>query len=149
MAKHVSMSDMLLQHGRALEWVTALVIFGWAITLALPGDTIGDSPSFAGFTMAGVTEAPLILAFTLVAIMRMSGLYINGAWRRSPILRMVGAILGAGLFLCLSILFTIPYLTGEQTSLSTGPAVYLVLFLADILAAYRTGADVRASQRTE
>lgn len=147
MAKHVSMSDMLLQHGRALEWLTSSVIFGFALTLALPGDTLGDSPSFAGFLTAGLNEQALIMPLTLVAVMRMSGLYINGAWRRSPILRMVGAVIGAAVFLALAILFTVPYATGVQSSLSTGPAVYFVLFVFDLIAAYRTGADVRASQR--
>lgn len=144
---HVSFSDVILQHGRALEWLTSSIIFGFALTLTLPGDTIEGSPSFAGFVMAGLTEQALILPLTLVATMRMTGLIINGAWRRSPILRMIGAVVGAAIFLSLAFLFSIPYFAWTQTSLSTGPSVYFILFVFDVIAAYRTGADVRASKR--
>lgn len=146
---HVSFSDVILQHGRALEWLTSSVIFGFALTLTVPGDTIGDNPSFAGFISAGLTEQALIMPLTIIAIMRMSGLFINGAWRRSPILRMIGAVIGAGIFLSLALLFTVPYVAGQQSALGTAPSVYFVLFVFDLIAAYRTSADVRASKRTE
>lgn len=82
-----------------------------------------------------------------IAAMRMAGLYINGAWQRSPILRMAGAIIGAGVFGFLSVMFATPYLTGQQAALTTGAGLYAVLCAADLLAAYRTGADVGHAKR--
>lgn len=140
-------SDVLLQHGRALEWLTSAALLAFAITLALPGDTLLSSPSFSGFVDMGLDEAAIAMPISWIAASRMAGLYVNGAWRRSPLLRMVGAILGAGIFAFLSTMFAMPYLTGQQPGLSTGAGVYLVLAFFDLLAAYRTGADVGHAKR--
>ncbi|MEI4470912.1 hypothetical protein [Frigidibacter sp. MR17.24] len=140
-------SDVLLQHGRALEWLTSCALLAFALTLALPGDTLVASPSFQGFTDAGLDEAAIAMPLSWVAAMRMAGLYINGAWRRSPFLRMAGAIVGSGVFGCLSLMFAIPYLQGTQQGLTTGVGVYAVLCAFDLLAAYRTGADVGHAKR--
>lgn len=147
MTVSLKFSDVLLQHGRALEWLTSLALLAFAVTLAAPGDTLEANPSFAGFVDMGLDEAMVALPISWIAGMRMAGLYINGAWRRSPILRMVGAIVGAGIFAFLSTMFAMPYLLGNQAGLSTGAGVYLVLAIFDLLAAYRTGADVGHSKR--
>lgn len=141
------MSDVLLQHGRALEWLTSCALLVFALTLALPGDTLASSPSFSGFLDAGLDEAAIAMPLSWIAAMRMAGLYINGAWRRSPLLRMVGAIIGAGVFGFLAVMFAVPYLTGQQVALSTGAGLYAVLCVFDLLAAYRTGADVGHAKR--
>lgn len=143
----VKLSDVFLQHGRGLEWATSSIVAGWALTLWLPGETLESSASFTGFARAGLDDATLVLPLTLVALLTMIGLIINGAWRRSPMLRMMGALCRCFIFGSLSIMFMIPYLTGEQEALSTGPAIYMILAGFDILAAYRTGADVRFYQR--
>lgn len=145
--KH-SLSDVLLQHGRALEWLTSCALLVFAITLAFPGDTLRASPSFMAFLDMGLEEAALALPISWVAGVRMAGIYINGAWRRSPILRMVGAIIGAGIFAFLSTMFAMPYLLGQQEGLSTAAGIYLVLAIFDLLAAYRTGADVGYAKRS-
>lgn len=141
------LADVLLQHGRALEWLTSFALLAFAMTLALPGDTLASSPSFMGFLDAGLDETAIAMPLSWIAAMRMAGLYINGAWRRSPILRMVGAIIGAGVFGYLSVTFAIPYVVGQQPALTTGAGIYAVLCVFDLLAAYRTGADVGHAKR--
>lgn len=144
----VKISDMLLQHGRAMEWLTSCALLVFALTLAVPGDTLAASPSFSGFLAAGLDEAALAMPLSWISAMGMAGLYINGSWRRSPILRMLAAIVRAVVFGALSIMFAMPYALGQQSALSTGVGVYAVLCVFDILAAYRSGADVGHYKRT-
>ena len=139
-------SHSLLQHGRALEWLTSGVILVFACTLALPGNTLATSSAFVAFVSLGADEAALVLPLTFIAVMRMAGLWINGNWQRSPLLRCIGAALGAGIFLALGLLFSVPYLAGTTDALTTGVGTYLVLAAFDILAAYRSAADVAHSK---
>lgn len=141
--------NVLMQHGRALEWATSAVLLGFAVALALPGNTLDASQSYSGFTQMGLDEAAMVLCLSIVAMMRMTGLWINGAWKRSPLLRMIGAILGAGFFLSLAAVFAVPYALGAAPAINTGVTSYLVLGLADLLAAHRAAADVGHSQRPQ
>lgn len=134
-------SDTLLQNGRATEWQNSIIILIFALTLALPGDTLSTSVAFAAFRQLGMDEVALAVPLTIIAIMRMAGLFINGNWRRSPVLRCIGAVLGAGLFMGLAVLFAVPALSGQSAALTTGAGVYLALAAFDVLAAYRSAAD--------
>ncbi|WP_323764605.1 hypothetical protein [Marinovum sp.] len=146
MTAHVSIADSLLQNGRALEWLTSCIILTFACTLALPGDTLATSSAFGAFVALGADEAALVLPLTFIAAMRMAGLWINGNWRRSPLLRCVGAVLGAGIFMGLAVLFAVPFLGGQTGALTTGVGTYFVLAAFDILAAYRSAADAAVHQ---
>lgn len=138
--------DALIEHGRAIEWLTSIGLLMFAITLAMPGNTL-DSPGFGAFVRAGFDEASLAVPLALIAAGRLVALYINGNWRRTPLLRMIGAVIGAGVFAVLSMAFAWPTLEGTRTSLSTGVLMYLTLSAFDGLAAYRSGADVRLAHR--
>lgn len=140
-------SDSLLQNGRALEWLTSSVILAFAITLTLPGDTLATSIAFAAFRQLGIDEVALAVPLSLIASMRMAGLWINGNWQRSPLLRCIGAVMGAGLFAGLAVLFSVPALSGQSAALTTGVGTYLVLAAFDVLAAYRSAADASFYQR--
>ncbi|MEO1961963.1 MAG: hypothetical protein ABGW82_13525 [Paracoccus sp. (in: a-proteobacteria)] len=140
-------SDVFLRHGRGLEWMTSALLLVFAITLALPGDTLAENPGFAGFLSAGLNEAALALPLSWIALLRMAGLVINGAWRRSPLLRMIGAVLGAGIFAFLAMIFALPWCLGQQPALGIGTGTCAVACLSDLLAAYRTGADAGHSER--
>jgi hypothetical protein len=93
----------------------------------------------------GIHETIMAIPLAAVAFMRMVGLHINGRWKRSPMLRMIGAIAGAGAFAMLGSAFLGPYVAG-LSPLSTGPGVYFLLALSDTLAAYRSGTDVRMAK---
>lgn len=140
-------NEVILLHGRALEWFTSVGLMMFAFTLWLPGDTL-SSPNSQGFAAFGVTEMTLVLPLAVVAAMRMAALIINGMWRRSPILRMIGAIVGLMCFASLAMMVGWPYFTGLSPALSTGFFTYLLWAVADFIAAYRSGADVgQSSQR--
>jgi len=134
-------SHALVEHGRATEWLTSGVLLTFGLTLALPGDTMA-APTFHVLAGLGMDDASLSAPLTLVGTSRLAALYINGSWKRSPMLRMVGAIIGAGVFGFLAVAFVLPMVV-EGVPPSTGPGTYLVLALFDALAAHRSGADVR------
>ena len=97
----------IIEHGRATEWTTSAVMMSFAVILWMPGDTFG-SPGYRGFVAVGITEATAAWPLFFIGATRCVALYINGSWRRTPVLRMIGAILGAGLFLMLASLFLGP-----------------------------------------
>ena len=134
-------TSRLIEHGRAAEWLSAIVLAGFAITLALPGDSLAPE-SYRVFREMGFDEVAVATPLALLAAGRLAALYINGAWRRSPFMRLIGAVAGTVIFFMLSAAFAWPFLTGSA-ALSTGASTYLVLALFDALAAYRSGADAR------
>ncbi|WP_141102015.1 hypothetical protein [Oceanicola sp. 22II-s10i] len=140
----------LIEHGRALEWLTSCVLLVFALTLAMPGDTLAG-PGYIGFRNLGFDEAALAVPLSLLAAGRLAALYINGAWRRSPVIRALGAVVGATVFSMLAVTFGWSWLvsgafTQNRIALGTGMGTYLVLSIFDLLAAHRSGADARVSR---
>lgn len=134
----------LIEHGRATEWLTSLVLLGFAAALALPGDTL-SGPGYLAFNGIGIDEAAIVWVLTITSMARLTALYINGAWHRSPELRAAGAVSGSVIFGFLAFAFGWPFLIGAGAP-STGASTYSVLALFDILAAYRSGADARMAR---
>lgn len=152
----------LIEHGRATEWLTSFVLLGFALALALPGDTL-DGEGFRAFRNLGLDEAMISTPLALLAVARLVALYINGSWRRSPLLRVIGACLGAGVLGVIGMAFGWPYVEswlavvwGGDHSMpgstiylvgaSTGASTYTVLAAFDLLAAVRAGADYRMAR---
>lgn len=144
----------IVEQGRGIEWATSAVLIMFSLILMLPGNTLA-SPAFKAFVSLGLTEITIAVPLMLVGVARMVALYLNGHWRRSPILRMVGAILGASIFGMLTVAFAAPtvelliagrYVT-PVSGPSTGAGTYFVLVACDLLAVFRSGADVRVSRK--
>lgn len=136
----------LIEQGRATEWLASMCLLSFAITLALPGDTL-DGASFSAFRDVGFDEALVSTPLAVLAVARLTALYINGAWRRSPVMRMCGAVFGASIFGMLTAAFLWPTLA-YGAPISTGCGVYFTLAVFDGLSAYRSGADVRLARIT-
>lgn len=144
----MKLSDVILQNGRALEWLTSAVLLSFSMILLLPGNSFGPSSAWIGFVEFGLNEVSVAVPVMLLAILRMSALLINGMWRKSPVLRMVGAAFGAFCFGLITSIVAYPYFEGTTSVISTGIGVYSLLAVADIIAAYRAGADVGNYTRT-
>lgn len=155
----------IIEHGRATEWLTSCVLLGFALTLALPGDTLSGE-GFRAFRALGLDEATISTPLALLATARIAALYINGSWHRSPALRVAGAMFGAGVLSTLGVAFGWVYLEtiflawrqtetwsgfavmfASKPGASTGAATYTILALFDMLAAYRSGADLKMAKR--
>lgn len=135
--------QLLGEKGRATEWLTSLVMIAFALTMALSESAL-RGPGFAVLRALGFDSVTLASGLAVIGAMRLTALYINGALRRSPSLRMWGAIAGSATFGALASAFFWPWWSGNAP-LSTAAGTYLVLAFFDALAAYRSGADVRLS----
>lgn len=133
----------MFEHGRATEWLTSFILLGFAVALAAPGDTLASSAGFRAFVQFNLSEASISTPLAIIAVLRIVALQINGRWRRSPLLRLAGAVLGAALFSILGMAFLWPSLI-YGAPLSTGVATYFLLAFFDGLSAYRSAADARA-----
>jgi hypothetical protein len=130
-------------NGRIAEWLTASIMLIFAATLASPGDVTAEGTAFSFFALFGVSEMVLGCSMGVVGIMRMVALYINGSWRRTPWIRMAGAMLGTALFAFLSVSFSWPFFSGLRATFPPMPGIFAVLAIFDIIAAYRAGYDAR------
>lgn len=128
-------------HGRLAEWLTSAILMVFAVTLALPGDVTAEGTMFAFFAEYHIPEVSIGCSIGIVGAVRMMALHINGNWRRTPWIRMVGAMLGAALFAFLAATFTWPYVNGLRETFPLMPGIFAVLSIFDIIAAYRAGYD--------
>ena len=85
---------------RMTEWLLASLMVAWGVAVALPGETLGLS----GFRLLVLIAPEPVWAAVSIAIgvMRMAALWVNGRWRRSPLLRAGGAAWGIGWWLGLA-----------------------------------------------
>lgn len=119
---------------RAMEWQGAAAAGVFAIILSL-GPVFETGGQWARFAEIG-TEKEWAIGIGLVSLIRFAALLINGRARRTPALRAVTALLGAGLWSYVSLLFIIP---GE--TLTTGIGIYAVLACSDLVSAVRAAKD--------
>ena len=138
------LTSILLDNGRALEWASSVGLLSLAVTMALPGETT-LTQGFEALRRAGLDDALAGVVLGIVSTARIAALYINGSWRRSPMLRMIGAILGASIYSMLAVGFAFPFLA-ENSPLGSEAGIFLTLALFDALSIYRSGGDVRHSQ---
>lgn len=97
-----------MQHGlrsslnaRPMEWAFALILttFGW--TLLLDADTFVASRSFSALA-EWMSEDTWGWVCFLGGLLRLTILWVNGAWRRSPHLRATMAFLSCGVWFLLA-----------------------------------------------
>lgn len=95
---------MKLTQTRSVEWLLACMMVAWGIGLMLPGDTM----EIPRYRLLGAIMPDYGWAAWSIAIggVRMVALYINGAWRRTPLVRAVCAMLGLIWWIVLGFLFS-------------------------------------------
>lgn len=119
---------------RVMEWQNAAASFGFGIIL-LTNSVFATGSQWDKFEKLA-SEKEWGLAICLVALVRVAALLVNGHYRRTPALRAATALLGAGLWSMVAMLFVQP---GEP--LTTGVAVYAVLAYGDLVCAWRAAKD--------
>lgn len=130
---------------RGLEWLSAIVMIGWALVLMQPGDTIAAG-NMHELLRHGLSESDIMLVFGLAGAARVAALFINGRYPRTPIVRMIGAMAGFLLWTQIS-LFLLAGTVMADGVMTTGLAVYVPLALADLLSIYRAAFDARYQRR--
>lgn len=114
------------------EWLSATILLCFSLALLMPGATF-SRPIFVNLA-AVAPEGTWGMALLGIATIRMIGLWVNGNWRRSPTLRFLTALAGAGVWLWLSRLF----LFDGYPGVNTGAFAYAAVGAFDIYAAARS-----------
>jgi hypothetical protein len=125
---------------RASEWALSVMIFNWGVVLLLNDNLFSISPSYNTFSSM-MPEQAWGLVCLLVGLMRILFLFINGLWRRSPHLRLIGAF--AACFFWFQITAGFIY----SGTWSTGLAIYPVLLLLDFHNVLRAATDAAIIDR--
>lgn len=99
---------------RVIKWLwamdTRLVEFTFGVLITLRGIVLAfepsamDSTAYDGFKSVMSVDA-WAGVFLLAGLFQLSGIFINGHWRRSPWLRFAGASIGAICYAMLATLF--------------------------------------------
>lgn len=126
------------------EWMNSGVMATWGIYMILHPD-IFTNPTTAQM-FAGMSEMTWGLGYPpsslwgvtalLVGLIRGGALFINGAYTRTPMIRLAASFLSAFIWAQVVIAFV---KTGVP---NTGLVVYSWLVIADLASAYRAGCDV-------
>ncbi len=126
---------------RLFEWVTAGMMIGFAITIALWPDTIQAS-SFR-YILRVISAESMGVFFTVFGVMRFSALIANGSWPiYGPRFRTIGA--GAGALMWGQLSASLIYLSPPHPP-SPGIPVYILLTVGELISAYRVMSDARYS----
>lgn len=129
---------------RKLEWLMSGFLIAWGVYVLLhPG--LFTSPEtislFSGLKAISdpFTPYPALAwggACFLVGIARAVALFVNGAWTRTPLIRLVASLLS--MFIVTQIIIGL-WKSGVP---NTGLVVYPWFVIADLLSAYRAAVDV-------
>lgn len=140
------MIQSLRQHwpARKLEWLMAgfALAWGWYVLLHPSLFTNPETaPMLRGLTeiSAPVTEYPALAwggVFFVVGLLRAVALFVNGAYTRTPLMRLIACF--ASMFIVTQIVIGL-WNSGVP---NTGLVVYPWFVIADLLSAYRAAIDV-------
>lgn len=124
---------------RSTEWMLACLLLVWGYRLVSPEDFF-DGPTYIVMASLG-NEVTWGVAAMGCAMFRLMALYINGWWRRTPIIRCAGAIAGGSFWMLIgSLMYMGAHATGAK--LPPGWAYYAVFFVFEGWCIVSTGYDM-------
>jgi hypothetical protein len=126
---------------RAMEWSTAAGLLGWGLILSMPEPRF-ERPFYQPLEHI-MPEHVWAMISTVIGVMSLTALFINGAWRRTPFLRQIGCIfrmfVWGGLFWgAMSVEWRSP-----------GAAIYAMLFLMDAISLSFAAGDGRMAVKPQ
>lgn len=128
---------------RAMEWGMSGWATTWGLMVFLNPEMFtnpGTSTIFKGlndvFSVVVSDNIPQVIGvtFLLLGVIRGCSLFVNGAWRKTPLIRMITSAVSAFFLTTLMVGFL-------QGPPNTGVVTYFWLFLADCLSAQRAAKD--------
>ena len=108
----------------------AVFMLGWAITLAMPGDTLSIS-TYRDFNALGLTDTNLAIGYGAIGISRVVLLSTNGRFPRGPEVRFLCSFTGAFTRFLTGALFLLPYLR-QHANLPVACAHHFIMCAAEI-----------------
>ena len=136
----------LRQHwpARKTEWLMAGFLLTWGTYVLLHPGLYTDGATAVLFSGMAAITAPFTIypalawggAAALAGLCRSLALFVNGAWTRTPMIRLIASF--ASMFVLTQIVVGL-WKSGVP---NTGIVVYPWLIVADLLSAYRAAVDV-------
>jgi len=128
-----------LNRTRSTEWMLSCLLLVWGYKMVSPEEFF-DGPTYI-VMKALADESTWGLVAILCAGVRLVGLYINGWWRRTPIVRCFGAFMGGTFWLLIGSLM---YMGGHATGTKLPPGLwyYGVFFAFEGWCILSTGYDM-------
>lgn len=124
---------------RLTDWLLSAILFSWGMALFAVNPQVWTLPPFSGLRAWESSQVVWASAATGIGAVRLALLFINGALRRSPHLRAIGAFLSVFVWVQLS--FGIMF--GDV--IGPGIAIFPWLALTDVFNVYRAMGDARCS----
>lgn len=120
---------------RSVEWLLASMMVAWGIGLLLPGNSM-ELPAYR--LLGAIAPEPVWAAWSIsIGLLRMLALYINGSWRKTPLVRAVSSLFGAFWWVVLGYCF----LKSGPWPYPAGVAWFPVLFLFECYSISRGARD--------
>ena len=119
---------------RVAEWFMGAVIAAMGVGLILQPTIFVVNPFFTGFLRVA-TPSQWAFGLLTLGVARLSALTVNGAWRRSPHLRLIAA------FLSMFVWYQLSALAWEVRVPNLGVAMYPLLLLLEVYCVYFAACD--------
>lgn len=121
---------------RVSDWACAMILTLWGLIGFYVSPQTWGLPIYSGLSHIA-PQVIWVSAATFIGLSRLIALFINGAIRRTPHVRAVGAFLAVFVWLQISLGLL------WSDALAPSLAVYPVLFIVDIYNVYRASEDAR------
>lgn len=125
---------------RAIEWLMSALLTSWGASVILQPGMFTSNSVWSGMTAMAAQESWGLYAFC-VGLARGTALFINGAWYRTPHIRIVAAF--ACCFVWTQIM--IGLLHSDTANVLTALIPWFIA--ADIYSSFRAGADASRAER--
>lgn len=126
---------------RSVEWLLSCLMLTWGVILLAPNDSFAN-PAYQWLATIGEERVWGGLALGIGAL-RVVALYVNGSWRRTPLIRAFAAVVGLMWWVSVGALLIFGVEPGKPVP--AGFAFYPVFALFEAYSCYRSGLDARES----
>lgn len=129
-----------LNRTRSTEWLLSFCLLLWGWVVLDPTNRYFDMPIYVVMSRVASETQWGIAALTL-AVFRLCALYINGWWRRTPLIRCAGAIAGLMMWLGIGLcMYFGAQISGQR--MTAGLVFYLPFAVFECWCVISTGYDV-------
>lgn len=138
------MTKLVQYPEREIEWVAALVMFGFGLALAHPDRTL-IVHGYHVMNQVGLSEQMYAFLFTAIGFLRIVSLKINGRMKWTPYARLIGAGVSAVIYTILALFFALAF--WDETPANTAAITYGIFGCVDVKNSRRIRSDVYVAKR--
>lgn len=125
---------------RVTDWLLSAILFSWGFSLFWTRPEVWSLPTFSGLAQLA-DQYVWATACTIVGLIRLAALFVNGTMQRSPHARAICAFLSCFVWFQLTLALILADWRGP------GIGIFPWFLMADAFNANRAAGDARASDR--